>query len=148
MICCQSWREPAPGTARPAAGWSDPGNLAVRDASKEIKKLLQKPGMITKAPEQLDVNPGFNMANEKVRAVYYQLLKIARAEGEKMLGLQRAANGNTRISMQGSRRWWNITGMTVTKGPTNCWILLKSFGACGSPGPGLPGAHPVGRIHR
>jgi predicted transcriptional regulator len=60
---------------------------AARDASKEIKKLLQEAGMITKVPEQLDVTPGFNFANEKVRAAYYQFLKIAKAEGENILGL-------------------------------------------------------------
>jgi division protein CdvB (Snf7/Vps24/ESCRT-III family) len=56
---------------------------AARDAGKEIKKLLQEAGMITKVPEQLDLTPGIPFEDPEVRAAYYQFLKIARAKREK-----------------------------------------------------------------
>lgn len=60
---------------------------AARDAAKEIKKLQQESGMITKVPEQIDLNQGINFEDDEVRAAYYLFLKIAKAKGEKNLGL-------------------------------------------------------------
>jgi len=50
---------------------------AARDAAKEIKKLLQEAGMITKVPEQLDITPGINFEDPEVRAAYYHYRKLA-----------------------------------------------------------------------
>jgi len=60
---------------------------AARDARKEIKRLQQESGMMTKVPEQINLTPGINFEDDEVRAAYYQFLKIARAKGEKNLGL-------------------------------------------------------------
>ena len=55
---------------------------AARDASKEIKKLLQEAGLIERVPKQIQVS-GLPLVIAKVRAATYDLLELAREESQK-----------------------------------------------------------------
>ena len=54
---------------------------AARDARKEIKRLLQESGLMTKVAEEVKIT-GIPLEKEEVRQAVYEVLKLINATGE------------------------------------------------------------------